>query len=98
MAGGPTPRPFDWYDEQLPRVYPPRSVFILLLAAALAVSLPAGVLWLVGKQPALYWLGWFAPLLFGGLLLDVVFTYRRYRTWAGEWLCADCRRIFLPVA
>ena len=93
MMGGDQLPGFTWYGESVPGALPPKSLFVRLGVVALG-----GLLSLV----ALFYGGMLSPQILVGaaftiaaavlscLLLDVLLTYRRYRDWAAEWLCADC--------
>lgn len=95
LMGGEVPGTgFDWYGERTPGACPPRSLFVTLLALFMGLALPAAGLWHFEHYPALVWLAAAAALLLAGLFVDVQITYRRYRRWAAQWVCADCRTIF----
>ena len=98
MNEGPLPGVFNWYSEHTPQACPPKSLFVILLLLLLGMTLPTVGLWLLGYTIALSWLARLALLLWAGLLFDVLMTYRRYKTWGGEWLCGECHSVFrLPA-
>ncbi len=79
---------------------PPRSLLLQLALLSCLVLLPPGLArlgGLIGPGPAggAAWIA--AGLLACGLLADLLVTRRRYRRWALESLCADCRRSFRMV-
>jgi hypothetical protein len=101
MEACPEPPGFHWYDRNARGALPPRSVFLqlflLMLAtlgvlslATLAGLASTGVL-AAGSLSA-------AILVSAGLVMDVGYTLRRYRAWAREALCADCRTSFVAGA
>jgi len=94
MDGTPVTGAFGWYSASLPRACPPKSLFVILSLWILGMALPAAGLWLFGFYLALQWLAIMALLSLLGLLVDVLLTYRRYKTWGGEWLCGECRGVF----
>ena len=98
MNGGPAISGFDWYSQRSPRACPPKSLFVTLLALFLGLALPAVGLWHLEHYPALLWMGGAAALLVVCLFIDMQITYRRYRYWAAQWVCGDCRETFFPIA
>jgi len=93
--GAPPAAAFSWYREGTPGACPPQSRFVILLALTLGMVLPVTVLWLAGYYFALTWLGLLGLLLLSSLIYDLTATYRRYRIWVGEWVCGDCRSVFI---
>jgi len=85
---------FSWYSARVPHAYPPKSLFLMLLLLMLGMALPAGGLWLLEHYQALQWLSILAMVLLAALLIDVLMTYRHYKSWGGEWLCGECRSVF----
>ena len=88
---------FGWYDEKAHHAVPPKSLFIVLSLLLLGLAVPAAGFWFLQHYPALQLLGSVAGILFVCLLTDVLLTYRRYKTWAGEWLCGDCQKVFAII-
>ena len=88
------PGPFIWYDERHPRAMPPSSLAILPGLLLAGMILPMLGFWVLGYQAALGWLAALALVVLAALLVDLLSTYRRYRLWGREWLCADCRETF----
>jgi hypothetical protein len=95
MRDEPLPEAFHWYSEAAPNACPPRSLFVLLLVVSVLAAIPAAGLWYLGNYPATAWLGVLGLFLLAALLIDVLSTYKRYRLWAREWLCASCRSVLL---
>lgn len=96
MEGAPFRSAFSWYGERTHHAFPPKSIFVVLLLMMLAIAVPAAGFWLLGQYPALEWLGSMAAILFGCLVVDLMLTHQRYKAWAGEWLCGDCKHVFKP--
>ena len=88
------PQTFTWYDESQPHVFPPKSLFMMLLTVSLILSLPTLGFWLYGMGPAIEWLALVVLALVACLGIDVALTHRRYRSWGQEWLCGDCQAVF----
>jgi hypothetical protein len=89
---------FAWYLDTVPGAFPPKSMFVLLLAMLPGLLLPGVAIWWVGGDTVFAWIKLVAILLISALLLDVLSTRLRYRRWQREWMCADCRRSFRPAA
>lgn len=94
MSGQEAPEQFAWYDSDSAGACPPKSLAVILGLFVLAAALPAAGLWLLGHTMQVGWLVALMLALIGALLIDVLATYRRYRDWGGEHLCADCRTVF----
>lgn len=94
MDDAPLTGVFSWYSARVPNAYPPKSLFVMLLLLMLGMALPAAGLWLLEHYQALHWLFILGMVLLAALLIDVLMTYRQYKSWGGEWLCGDCRSVF----
>ena len=98
MGQAASPGPFAWYSEREPRALPPKSLAIIPGLLLLGMTLPMIGLWMLGHVVALKWLAFMALALAAGLAIDVFSTYRNYRLWGQQWLCADCREPFTTPA
>ena len=96
MKGTPVSGAFNWYNERTQYAFPPKSLFVVLLLMMLAATVPAAGFWFLEQYPALEWLGTMAVVLLACLAVDLILTHRRYKSWAGEWLCGDCQKVFVP--
>jgi hypothetical protein len=73
---------------------PPSSLAILPGLFLVGMILPMLGFWVLGHRSALMWMAALALVVLAALLVDLLSTYRRYRLWGREWLCADCRETF----
>ena len=94
MGEAAAPGPFVWYDERYPQAMPPSSLAILPGLFLVGMILPMLGFWVLGHSSALMWMAAMALVVLAALLVDLLSTYRRYRLWGREWLCADCRETF----
>ncbi len=94
LEQGALPQQFAWYAREGYDLYPPKSLFLILLLLVFMALIPASVFWYAENYPMVEWLALSLLALLACLLVDVLSTYRRYREWSRQWLCADCRRYF----
>lgn len=87
---------FAWYGEDVPRACPPKSLFLTLSVLALVLAIPMVGMVVYGEQLALDWLLGLGVLLLVCLVFDMLLTYRDYRCWCDEWLCDECKLVFVP--
>ena len=52
-------------------------------------------LYLLGHALALTWMAAMALIVLVALLADVLSTYRKYRDWVRQSLCAECRQPYI---
>lgn len=94
VADLPLSGAFNWYTENTPGAFPPRSLFVVLLAMMGVVALPAAAMWMGQAFTAFHWALWALLVLLAGLVYDLCMTHRRYRAWRTQWLCGECRCVF----
>ena len=94
MAGNELGKSFEWYSDRIPQACPPRSLFVVFMSLLVGMSVPAVILWYMGFYSALPALGAVSLCLLACLLLDVLLTYRRYKTWSRHWVCGSCKTVF----
>jgi hypothetical protein len=97
MEAGCTPRGFEWYSKAFPGALPPKSLFIQFGIVALLMLLPLWAMSVVGVI-SVQWLSLaFSSslvMLVACLMIDLLVTYRRYRSWSEQILCAHCQASF----
>ena len=90
---------FSWYGEHSPYAFPPKSLFVVLLLLA-AVCVPGLLFWLpegyAESSGAAPLIAMTVAALSTCLVVDVLLTYRRYKAWAKQRLCGDCKKVYLP--
>ena len=94
MTGNTLGKTFQWYSERIPQACPPRSLFVVFMGLLLGLSVPTVILWFMGFYSALTALGVACLCLLACLLIDVLLTYRRYKSWSSYWVCGDCKTVF----
>lgn len=85
---------FSWYRLSAPGACPPKSMFMLLLIFTAVTLVPILGLWYLQLYLVVTWLACALALLLVCLLFDVLNTYRRYKAWSAQWLCARCHADF----
>lgn len=97
MCGAQPQGAFAWYGERVPQALPPKSLLVIFLILIAALAVPAVGFWFLKHEYAVTWLLSVAALTLAVLVVDVSLTYRRYKAWAGQWLCGRCREVFSPL-
>ena len=94
----PPPEGFEWYGEGQHNALPPKSLFLQAGLFSLLALLPLYGLSLAGFIGcySFYVTGFVAVgLVASALVIDALHTFGRYRRWASESLCGDCRGSFI---
>lgn len=97
MYGAQPQSAFRWYGDGDPKALPPKSLFVMFTILMVVLAVPAIGCWFLQHYSALTGLLLVAALTLAFLLVDVLLTYRRYKVWAGQWLCGCCRGVFAPA-
>jgi O-antigen/teichoic acid export membrane protein len=84
---------FSWYGEHCADAFPPKSLFVVLLILT-ALCIPALYMLLPEDAPAAPLIALAVAALSVCLITDVLSTFRRYKLWANQRICGNCRRSY----